>query len=56
MTPDKPQTVSRSIPRQDGGYWITTRERSHAVSTEDLPEGTRVLIRDGKAERAEGRR
>lgn len=45
-------TVSRCIPRQDGSYWVITRSKRHAVATEELSEGGRIVIRDGKAERA----
>lgn len=48
----KTETVSRCVPLQGGKYLILTRQKSSAVAASELPEGTRVLIREGIAERA----
>ncbi len=45
-------TVARCVPRHDGGWLILTMKGSHGVSPSEIPLGTRVLIKDGKAERA----
>lgn len=44
--------VARCVPRHDGGYLITTIKGQHGVSLEALSTGARVVIRDGKVERA----
>jgi hypothetical protein len=36
----------------DGSYWITTHQKSHGSSPVELSEGTLVIVRDGKVERA----
>lgn len=46
------ESVQRCVPRHDGGYLIVTRKGRHAVSTTEIPEGARVVIRDGQAVRA----
>lgn len=48
---EKTETVSRCVPRQDGGFMVLTRSGKSAVSSEELPEGARVVIREGRAER-----
>lgn len=46
------ETVARCVPRQDGGYLIVTLKGRSAASTETIPEGARIVIRDGQAVRA----
>lgn len=53
MTPAKPQTVARCVPRQDGGYLIVTAKGGSGSSPNPIPEGARVIIRDGLVERPE---
>jgi hypothetical protein len=48
----KPETVRRCVARQGGGYMIVTASGS-GVSPQEIPEGARVLIRDGQAQRCE---
>lgn len=48
---ERTETVKSCTPRTDGAYWIITNQGSHAVSTEELPEGARVVIREGRAVR-----
>lgn len=49
--PEKSETVARCVPRHDGGYLVVLRSGGSAVSAEELPEGARVVIREGRAER-----
>lgn len=44
-----PQTVARCVPRQDGGYLITTLSGAAGSSPKPLSEGVQVIIRDGLA-------
>lgn len=46
------ETVARCVPRQDGGYLIVTMKGRSAASTEIIPDGARIVIRDGQAVRA----
>jgi hypothetical protein len=46
------QTVARCVARQDGGFIVVTRKGHSAVAPEELPEGARIVIRDGQAVRA----
>jgi hypothetical protein len=48
----KPDTVTRCVPRHDGGWMIVTRKGGSGVSASEIPEGARVMIRDGQAVRA----
>ena len=43
--------VRSSVPRQDGGYLVVTRDGKAGSSPIPIPEGARVVIRDGHAER-----
>jgi len=45
----KPDTVARCVPRQDGGYLVQTLGGLAGSSPFMIPEGTRVVIRDGVA-------
>jgi hypothetical protein len=47
----KPETVARCVARHDGGYLIVTRKGGSGVSLSEIPEGVRVVIRDGQATR-----
>jgi hypothetical protein len=47
----KPDTVTRCVDRHDGGYLIVTRKGGSGVSASEIPEGARVVIRDGQAVR-----
>lgn len=49
VTP-KAEDVRRCIPRQDGGYLIITAKGSGSSPVE-IPEGARVVITKGLAER-----
>lgn len=51
MKAPKPEVVERSVPRHDGGWMIVTRKGNAAVSLQPIPEGVRIAIRDGRAER-----
>ena len=51
---EKSETVARCVPRHDGGYLVVLRSGGSAVSAEELPEGARVVIREGRACRPEG--
>lgn len=44
-------TVERCVCRQDGGWLVTTRKGNHGVALEQIPIGSSVVIKDGKAER-----
>lgn len=44
------EVVVRCVARGAGGYLIQTK-KSHAVSQTAIPEGARVVIRDGQAMR-----
>jgi archaeosine-15-forming tRNA-guanine transglycosylase len=48
----KADTVTRCVARHDGGYLIVTRKGGSGVSASEIPEGVRVVIRDGQAVRA----
>lgn len=50
VTP-KAQIVRNSTPRRDGGYLVVTTKGQSGHSHEPIPEGTHVLIQEGKAER-----
>lgn len=43
--------VERCIPRIDGGWMVLTRNGPSAVASREIPEGTRIVVRDGKAYR-----
>jgi hypothetical protein len=44
-------TVTRCVPRHDGGWMVVTKKGSSGVAPQEIPTGSRVVIRDGKAER-----
>lgn len=44
-------TVARCVPRHDGGWMVVTRKNASGVSLSELPIGSSVIIKDGKAER-----
>lgn len=44
-------TVARCVPRQDGQWLVLTRDGRNAVAFSELPEGARVVVRAGIAER-----
>jgi hypothetical protein len=44
-------TVARCVPRHDGQWLIITRDGRNAVAFSELPEGARVVVRAGIAER-----
>lgn len=44
--------VARCIARQDGAWMVLTLDGKSAVSPSELPEGARIVIRDGKAVKA----
>lgn len=44
---DRSTTVQRCIARQDRQWLVITQDGQSAVSTEELPIGARVLVRDG---------
>lgn len=48
---EKAETVARCVPRQDGGYMVVTLKGASGASPDPIPEGARVLIRDGVARR-----
>lgn len=45
-------TVKVCTGRQDGAWMIISHKGTPAVSPEKLPEGTRVIIEDGRARRS----
>lgn len=45
------EIVARCIPRQDGGWMVVTRKGNAGSSPTEIPEGTQIILRDGKAER-----
>lgn len=48
---DGPTTVVRCVPRQDGQWLVLTRDGRNAVSLTEIPEGARITVRAGQAER-----
>lgn len=47
----KTETVARCISRRDGGFMVVTLKGQSAASVNPIPEGARIVIRDGQAER-----
>ncbi len=45
-------TVSRCMPRHDGGYMILLNGGGSASSPTPIPEGARVVVKGGVASRA----
>lgn len=45
------ENVKRCVQRQDGGWMVVTSKGRSGSSPVELPEGARVIIRDGKVER-----
>lgn len=48
----KIDTVKACVPCVDGGYLIVLRGGGSARSNVELPEGARVVVRNGYAERS----
>lgn len=46
------ETVRRCVARQDGGWMVVTAKGNSAVSPTEIPEGARIVIRDGQAVRS----
>lgn len=44
---DKPDTVERCVPRQDGQFLVITRKGRSAVSIDEVAIGSHVAIKDG---------
>lgn len=49
--PTKPVTVARCVLRRDGVWLVLSTDGDSATSSVELPEGTRITIKDGKAYR-----
>jgi hypothetical protein len=47
----KTESVARCVPRQDGGWLVVTLSGRSAVAFEPIPQGARIIIRDGRAMR-----
>jgi hypothetical protein len=48
----KPSLVTRCVQRQDGDWLVVTKDGRSGTSPVEIPEGARVTINDGKAEKA----
>lgn len=44
---EKPDTVTRCVPRQDGAFLIITRKGLSGRSDSEIREGAHVIIREG---------
>jgi hypothetical protein len=47
-TKDKADTVTRCVPRQDGGFLIVTRKGASGYSPSEIHEGASITIRNGQ--------
>lgn len=47
----EPSVVNRCIAGQGGRWLILTRDGQAAITSRELPQGTQVVVRDGKAYR-----
>lgn len=45
------ETVARCVPQQSGSWIIMTTKGKHGTYHEEIPEGSRIIIREGVVER-----